>query len=194
MGRNVHFRPLPLSHFEAFIGQYRHQANIIVHPKYHPFLDIFKGFFLFLFLTEVPKCLCCREIIYPINHVGTPQFYVENFFWNHFLNLVSRMSTLLRFCIETCFICASLETTWSWEGSGRSQGTPASEADQRSRGGGEESSRAQEGEEYSDRPLQRAAGQRAAGIVSTAHRHTYTNYSGGSQQMYFRRRWFSTLR
>lgn len=48
-------------------------------------------------------------------------------------------------------------------------GTPALEAVQNSRGGGEESSRAEEREKDSDRPLQQAAGQRAAGTVSSAH-------------------------
>lgn len=53
-------------------------------------------------------------------------------------------------------------------------GSPAPEGVQRSRGGGEESSRTEEREEDSDGPVQHAAGQRAAGIVSTAHTHSLT--------------------
>lgn len=70
------------------------------------------------------------------------------------------------------------------EGPGCSLGSPALEVVESSRGGGEKSRWAEETEEDSDRPLQHAAGQRAAGRVSTMCTvHTYTRLSDCCQQI-----------
>lgn len=73
-------------------------------------------------------------------------------------------STLTKNVNHCCW--PPVETAWSREGSGCSLEPPAPEAVQSGRGGGGETSGADESEEDSDGPLQHAFGQRAAGGVS----------------------------
>lgn len=127
-------------------------------------------------------------------HYASPLTYVD-FSVNLFLNLHPHVNiTYTKVQSLHRYFLPSVETTWCSEGPGCSLGAPAPEAVESSRRGGGESSRAEETEEDSARPLQHAAGQRAAGRVSTMCTvHIHTRFSQFSQQMHFGCRWCSTL-